>query len=105
MPQAMSTNPFFYGGIAQGDSFTDRDAELAELAADLRTGQNVVLISPRRLGKTSPLFRAARVVRFCGQCGKTLALRCRACQAGADSCTRAGSFCGPNLEFVVRFGS
>src|SRR5438067_7702969 len=51
-------NPFRYGDVATGFYFTDRAAELAELVADIRSGQNVVIISPRRYGKTSLVFRA-----------------------------------------------
>ncbi|HZS03099.1 MAG TPA: ATP-binding protein [Chloroflexota bacterium] len=51
-------NPFRYGEVATGAHFTNRVAELAELAADLRSGQNVVIISPRRYGKTSLVIRA-----------------------------------------------
>src|SRR5689334_18375891 len=50
-------NPFRYGEIATGDHFTNRLAELAELTADLCNGQNVVIISPRRYGKTSLVVR------------------------------------------------
>lgn len=53
-----SHNPFTYGEAVTDDAFTDRARELAELEADLRNGQNVVLIAPRRYGKSS-LVRAA----------------------------------------------
>lgn len=46
-------NPFRYGELVTGDHFTNRTEELAELEQDLRSGQNVVVMSPRRLGKTS----------------------------------------------------
>ena len=51
-------NPFTYGEAVADDAFTDRAPELAELEADLRNGQNVVVIAPRRYGKSS-LVRAA----------------------------------------------
>ena len=51
-------NPFTYGVIVTGQYFTDREEELAELQLDIRSGQNVVIISPRRYGKTSLVFRA-----------------------------------------------
>ncbi|MBI3969797.1 MAG: ATP-binding protein [Chloroflexi bacterium] len=51
-------NPFRYGGVATGRYFADRETELAELTADMRGGQNVVIISPRRYGKTSLVFEA-----------------------------------------------
>ena len=51
-------NPFRYGEIVSGSFFTDREHELADLVADALSGQNVVVISPRRYGKTSLVFRA-----------------------------------------------
>src|SRR5438105_15317255 len=46
-------NPFRFGDVATGEHFTDRKHEIAELVGDLRSGQNVLIISPRRYGKTS----------------------------------------------------
>jgi len=46
-------NPFRFGGPVTGEFFGDRQAEIDTLCADLRSGQNVVLLSPRRFGKTS----------------------------------------------------
>src|SRR5438045_9705551 len=39
--------------VATGEHFTTRTAEIRELVGDLRSGQNVLVISPRRFGKTS----------------------------------------------------
>lgn len=52
-------NPFRYGDFVLDDAFADREAELAELKADIRNGQNVVVFAPRRYGKSSLLWRAA----------------------------------------------
>jgi uncharacterized protein len=52
-------NPFRFGDLALDESFTDRAASIAELVADMRNGQNVVLYAPRRYGKTSLVWRAA----------------------------------------------
>jgi hypothetical protein len=46
-------NPFRYGAVARGEYFTDRERELAALTADIRGGQDTVVISRRRIGKTS----------------------------------------------------
>ena len=46
-------NPFVYGGIVSGDAFCDREKELKELLDDIQAGQNVIIYSQRRLGKTS----------------------------------------------------
>ena len=51
-------NPFRYGQVATGEHFTDRTRELASLVTDASSGQSVVIISPRRFGKTSLAIRA-----------------------------------------------
>ena len=51
-------NPFTYGDLVSDEAFTDRENELAQLTSDLRNGQNVALIAPRRYGKSS-LVQAA----------------------------------------------
>ena len=45
-------NPFVYGETVSGDNFCDRVREMKELAADIKNGQNVIIFSPRRYGKT-----------------------------------------------------
>jgi AAA+ ATPase superfamily predicted ATPase len=52
-------NPFRFGDIALDEAFTNREASIDELVADMRNGQNVVLYAPRRYGKTSLVWRAA----------------------------------------------
>ena len=44
---------FVYGVAVENENFTDRVAETKRLKRDFENGQNVVLISPRRMGKTS----------------------------------------------------
>lgn len=51
-------NPYHYGTPAEGEHFVGRHEELAALLSRIRNGVNVVLLSPRRYGKTS-LIRAA----------------------------------------------
>lgn len=46
-------NPFKYGGIVSGNDFADRKTELSELIKELTSGQNMLLYSPRRYGKSS----------------------------------------------------
>jgi uncharacterized protein len=55
--------PFRFGEIVDGDYYTDREAEARSLADDVRHGVNVVLISPRRFGKTSLVLRMIDEVR------------------------------------------
>lgn len=57
------TNPFTFGALALDDAFVDRERELAELAADLRSGQDVVVLAPRRFGKSSLALRAIQEVQ------------------------------------------
>lgn len=44
---------FIYGVSVAGDNFTDRSKETQRLIMDFENGLNVILISPRRMGKTS----------------------------------------------------
>lgn len=44
---------FVYGMSVEGENFTDRIKETARLKKDLENGLNVILMSPRRMGKTS----------------------------------------------------
>lgn len=50
-------NPFVYGEIVAAGAFADRDEEYHRLTTDLRGGQKVFLISPRRYGKSSLIRR------------------------------------------------
>lgn len=46
-------NPFKFGSVATGAYFTDRAAEKKEVAGVLASENHLILISPRRFGKTS----------------------------------------------------
>ena len=48
---------FVYGMFVEGDNFTDRVKETRRLKMDFEHGLNVILISPRRMGKTSLVKR------------------------------------------------
>ena len=45
--------PFVFGVRVEGDTFTDRHEETERLKANFTYGVNTILISPRRMGKTS----------------------------------------------------
>ncbi len=45
--------PFVYGVAVSGDNFTDREKETKRLRMNFESGVNTILISPRRMGKTS----------------------------------------------------
>ena len=44
---------FIYGMSVEGDNFTDRVEEAKRLKLDFENGVNVILVSPRRIGKSS----------------------------------------------------
>lgn len=44
---------FVYGMSVEGNNFTDREQETKRMIMDFENGINVILISPRRMGKTS----------------------------------------------------
>lgn len=46
-------NPFIYGEVVTGGDFADRKDEVTRLLQDLKDGEKIFLISPRRYGKTS----------------------------------------------------
>ena len=57
--------PFEYGGTISSVHFVNRTEELDLLERNFRSGQNTILISPRRWGKTSLVDRAiARVTEL-----------------------------------------
>ena len=49
--------PFIYGTSVDGDNFTDRVKDTKRLTLDFENGLNTILISPRRMGKTSLVNR------------------------------------------------
>ena len=55
---AKTINPFIVSGRIEPEYFCDRRAESARLVKSVTNGNNLVLISPRRMGKTG-------LVRFC----------------------------------------
>ena len=54
------TNPFRFGPLALDEGFTNRSEEMRELLADVRNGQDVVILAPRRYGKSSLIWRVAQ---------------------------------------------
>ncbi len=53
-------NPFKYGNVVEAPYFTDREKVLQTMADDLQSGNNLILYSPRRYGKTSLLNKVAQ---------------------------------------------
>jgi hypothetical protein len=56
------TSPFVYGMSVEGENFTDRELETRRLVLNFEHGVNSILISPRRMGKTSLVKRAASMI-------------------------------------------
>lgn len=55
-------NPFRYGALALDEAFTNRETEIRELSRDILNGQDVVVLAPRRYGKTSLIWRVTQEV-------------------------------------------
>jgi len=51
-------NPFKFGTVVDGSYFTDRSNELVEIEQVLNSKNHLILISPRRFGKTSLILKA-----------------------------------------------
>ncbi|MBK7173519.1 MAG: ATP-binding protein [Bacteroidales bacterium] len=54
----IANSPFIFGRKAVGDNFTDRKGETERLISNFRNKVNTILISPRRLGKSSLVKKA-----------------------------------------------
>jgi AAA+ ATPase superfamily predicted ATPase len=57
----MNISPFQYGKIVSGHSFVNRTREKELLIHHFQSGQNTILISPRRWGKTSLVKESIRL--------------------------------------------
>ena len=49
----MRENPFKFGTVVDGIYFTDREEEVSEITSYLKSEYHLIIISPRRFGKTS----------------------------------------------------
>jgi hypothetical protein len=56
-------NPFVYHGIASGDAFCNRKAEIDTIMQYARTSHNLLIYSHRRYGKSSLILRAFDVLK------------------------------------------
>lgn len=54
-------NPFVYGGEVSGNAFCNREREIQELIRDIQQGENIIIFSPRRYGKTSLIKRVLEI--------------------------------------------
>jgi hypothetical protein len=77
MPTKRPLDPYHYGSPAGADHFCDREDALVDIESRMLSGANVVLLSPRRYGKSSLLLRAIdRVRRRGGASGYVSLIRC-----------------------------
>lgn len=56
-------NPFIFGKAVQAEHFVDREKETQELRSTIRSGQHIVLFSPRKMGKTSLIKETFRKIK------------------------------------------
>jgi hypothetical protein len=56
-------NPFYFGRMVAGGAFTDREKDIQRMTANFRNGINMVLISPRRWGKSSLVQKATETIK------------------------------------------
>lgn len=66
------TNPFIVSGYESPDYFCDREAETERMVTELMNGNNLTLISPRRMGKTGLIHHAFRRLKLDDQSVLTL---------------------------------
>lgn len=73
----MTENPYHFGSPASSPHFCDRQAEVADLQARMADGIHVVLLGPRRYGKSSIVERAIGGFRAAGgRAGYADLIRC-----------------------------
>jgi hypothetical protein len=84
-------NPYSFGSPVSGERFDDRQSEIRFLVRRMSEGQNVVLTSPRRYGKTSLLLKAVAEARkkHRARVGVASLLRCSSRREVAEEVTRA----------------
>jgi hypothetical protein len=84
-------SPFAFGSPVKGDHFFDRAVELRFLVRRMSSGQNVVVTSPRRFGKTSVILRAVDLARreHRARVAVVSLLRCSTRKEVAEEVTRA----------------
>jgi len=54
----MVENPFIFGKVVKGEHFCDREEEMEQIRKMVSSKQHIVVISPRRYGKTSLVINA-----------------------------------------------
>lgn len=82
--------PFVFGTKADGERFTDRKEETKALLQNFTHGVNTIIISPRRMGKTSLVERTINLIEDCDiKIAKFDAFGCRCEQDFVDALATA----------------
>ena len=58
----MLTNPFKFGSVVEGPYFTNRKEEIKKVKSVLKSSNHLILISPRRYGKTSLIHNVVKTL-------------------------------------------
>ncbi|MCK7535024.1 MAG: ATP-binding protein [Marinilabiliales bacterium] len=73
----MKNNPFKFGTVVDGSYFTNREEEIAKISSFIKGENHLILISPRRFGKTSLIRKvvneSGRKIYFYRHAGGTIA--------------------------------
>ena len=56
-------NPFKYGTIVEDEFFTDRKVELQQIMQTTDSENHLILISPRRFGKSNLITKAVKLLK------------------------------------------
>ncbi len=59
----MDKNPFKFGSIVEGEYFANRSEEIKKVKSILRSENHLIIISPRRYGKTSLINKVAKELK------------------------------------------
>ncbi|MBX3143116.1 MAG: ATP-binding protein [Trueperaceae bacterium] len=78
-------NPFRIGERVKGDSFANRDEEVAAIRLGILNGSKLLVHGPRRMGKSSTIWRGAEVAKSATGAGKPIVV-------GADVATATTLF-------------
>jgi len=76
------SNPFVFGSATSGEQFTDRVQDTERLLANFKHGVSVILISPRRWGKTSLVQKVSAMAQ--GKDVKVVTLDIFSCRNADD---------------------
>lgn len=59
----MKKNPFKFGSVVEGNYFTNRIDEIKKVESILRSRNHLIIISPRRFGKTSLISKVLKSIK------------------------------------------